>query len=163
MADRKFDEYESLKFYVEHSTPKNSGFSKFQVKDRYYFCRYIDGDIAMISQAYTGKPGRDNGIESVKKNEKIASRYKFETRGSKGQGFGLRAGNGQEIAISPEYASLGKAQSVASRMSGASFTGAAAQINVSNKKPCGKKSTCEKTYAGQTSSGEKNASQKNCG
>ena len=140
MADRKFDEYESLKFYAENTTPKKSGFSKFQVEDRYYFCRYVDGDIAMISQAYTAKTGRDNGIESVKKNEKIASRYKFETRGKTGQGFGLRAGNGQEIAISPDYKSLGKAQSVASRMSGASFTGQAS----SKKKPAPKKTTTKK-------------------
>jgi len=49
MADRNLDEYEALKFYAENTKPKQSGFSKFQVKDRYYFCRYVDGDIAMIS------------------------------------------------------------------------------------------------------------------
>ena len=138
MADRNLDEYEALKFYADNTKAKKSGFSKFQVEDRYYFCRYVDGDIAMISQAYTGKPGRDNGIDSVRKNEKIASRYKFDTRGKSGHGFGLRAGNGQEIAISPNYASLRKAQSVASRMSGASFTGgrkAAAKRKSINKKP----------------------------
>jgi len=94
----------------------------------------------MISQAYTGKPGRDNGIESVKKNEKIASRYKFEARGKSGQGFGLRAGNGQEIAVSPNYSSLAKAQSVASRMSGASF-GSQRTSSVKKKPPAKKAAT----------------------
>jgi len=147
MADRNLDEYESLKFYAENTNPKQSGFSKFQVKDRYYFCRYIDGKIAMISQAYTGKPGRDNGIESVKKNEKIASRYKFDTRGRGGHGFGLRAGNGQEIAISPNYSSLGQAQGVASRMSGASFTGQAKSKASTTKKPAAKKTRSRRVPA----------------
>jgi len=155
MADHNLDEYESVKFYAENTKPKKSGFSKFQVGDKYYFCRYVDGDIAMISQAYTGKPGRDNGIESVRKNEKIASRYRFESRGKSGQGFGLRAGNGQEIAISPEYASLGKAQSVASRMSGVSFTGTGtakkkaasktAPKKAATKNPVAKKALAKKT------------------
>jgi len=155
MADHNLDEYESVKFYAENTKPKKSGFSKFQVGDKYYFCRYVDGDIAMISQAYTGKPGRDNGIESVRKNEKIASRYRFESRGKSGQGFGLKAGNGQEIAISPEYASLGKAQSVASRMSGVSFTGTGtakkkaasttAPKKAATKNPVAKKALAKKT------------------
>ena len=153
MADRDNEEYKSLKFYADNTKPKKSGFSKFQVGDRYYFCRYVDGDIAMISQAYTGKPGRDNGIESVKKNEKIASRYKFEARGKSKQGFGLRAGNGQEIAISPDFATLGKAQSVASRMSGKSFAGKTttkkapkkAPKKAATKNPVAKKALAQKT------------------
>jgi len=117
MADRKNDEYQNVKFYAEHSTVKQSGFSKFKVGEDYYFCRYVDGDIAMLSQAYTGEAGRDNGIESVKKNEKLAKRYKFEQRGSK-HGFALKAGNGHEIAISPDYASLSAAEAVSERLTG---------------------------------------------
>ena len=117
MADRKNDEYQNVKFYAEHSTAKQSGFSKFKVGEDYYFCRYVDGDIAMLSQAYTGEAGRDNGIESVKKNEKLFKRYKFETRGTK-HGFALKAGNGHEIAISPDYTSLSAAEGVSERLTG---------------------------------------------
>ena len=151
MADRELDEYESVSFYTKHSKPKKAGFSKFQVGDKYYFCRYVDGKIAMISQAYTGQPGRDNGIESVKKNEKLANRYRFESRGRTGQGFGLRAGNGQEIAISPDYTSLGKAQSVASRLSGASFAGQKkAAKKPATKKPATKNPVAKKALAKKT-------------
>ena len=47
MADRDNEEYKSLKFYADNTKPKKSGFSKFQVGDRFYFCRYVDGDIAV--------------------------------------------------------------------------------------------------------------------
>ena len=137
MADRKLDEYKSVKFYVENTTPKKAGFSKFQVDADYYFCRYVDGDIAMLSQAYSSKTGRDNGIESVKKNEKNASRYKFETRGTSGHGYGLRAGNGQEVAISPNYKSLSAAQKVVSRLTGKRFSEDTASSAKKVKKPAG--------------------------
>jgi len=66
MADRNLDEYESLKFYAKHTKPKTSGFSKFQVENRYYFCRYVDGDIAMISQAYlVSELAMDRKLRSV--------------------------------------------------------------------------------------------------
>ena len=118
MADRNLDDYQNVKFYAKHSKAKDSGFSKFTVDKDFYFCRYIDGDIAMLSQAYTNAAGRDNGIESVKKNEKNTKRFKFESRGRGKHGFSLKAGNGQEIAISPNYASLAKAEHVAGRMLG---------------------------------------------
>ena len=118
MADRKPDEYQNVSFYAKHTKAKDNGFSKFVVDKDFYFCRYIDGEIAMLSQAYTSAAGRDNGIESVKKNEKITKRFKFEGRASGRHGFSLRAGNGQEIAISPDYASLARAETVTGRMSG---------------------------------------------
>ena len=119
MADRNDDEYQSVNFYAKHTKAKDNGFSKFVVDKDFYFCRYVDGDIAMLSQAYTSAAGRDNGIESVKKNAKIAKRFKFDTRARGRHGFSLRAGNGQEIAISPDYTSLAKAEHVSGRMSGA--------------------------------------------
>ena len=112
MADRNDDEYQNVNFYATHTKAKDNGFSKFVVDKDFYFCRYIDGEIAMLSQAYTSVAGRDNGIESVKKNEKIAKRFRFGTRAGGKHGFSLRAGNGQEIAISPDYASLARAQHV---------------------------------------------------
>ena len=118
MADRNDDEYQNVDFYAKHTKAKDNGFSKFEVGKDLYFCRYIDGEIAMLSQAYTSVAGRDNGIESVKKNEKIAKRFRFGTRAGGKHGFSLKAGNGQEIAISPDYASLARAQHVTGRMSG---------------------------------------------
>ena len=118
MADHNPDEYKNIRFYEEHSKAKQAGFSKFKVEKDFYFCRYIDGDIAMLSQAYTSEAGRDNGIESVKKNEKQAKRYKFLSHGKGQYGFSLKAGNGQEIAISPNYTSHARAEHVSGRLSG---------------------------------------------
>ena len=134
MAERKSDEYKSVKFYAENTKAKTAGFSKFQKEKDYYFCRYIDGNIAMLSQAYTSAAGRDNGIESVKKNEKLAKRYVFEKRGAKNHGFALKAGNGQEIAISPSYGSATQAQQIAERL-----TGKAKAPKATPKKPVAKK------------------------
>lgn len=141
MADRNNDEYKNVKFYAENTTAKTSGFSKFEVGEDYYFCRYIDGDIAMLSQAYTTAAGRDNGIASVKKNEKLVKRYIFEARGSK-HGFALKAGNGQEIAISPDYTSQSAAEHVSGRL-----TGKTKAKNATTKKPVTKKPAVKKAPA----------------
>ena len=71
----------------------------------------------MISQAYTTVAGRDNGIESVKKNMKSEKRYRFSDSAGV-HGFGLFAGNGQEIAISPGYKTKADAEYAAGRMQG---------------------------------------------
>lgn len=118
MAERKPDEYQALGFYKKHTETKEAGFSKFDVDGIYYFCRYSDGKICFLSQAYKGKAGRDNGIASVKTNQKIEHRYRFETRENGKYGFSLRAGNGQEIAISPDYSSQKTAEHVAGRLTG---------------------------------------------
>jgi len=119
MAERKDDEYKSVGFYKMHSPAKMSGFSKFESKGDYYFCRFVDGEVALISQGYTSAKGRDNGVESVKKNEKRKDRYTFETRGAGKFGFSLKAGNSQEIAISPDYSNAGRAGHIAGRLNGA--------------------------------------------
>ena len=41
MADRILDEYHPLAFYKKHSKAKASGFSKFAVDGKYYFCRCL--------------------------------------------------------------------------------------------------------------------------
>ena len=112
MADRNLDEYEPLSFYKKHTKAKDSGFSKFDVEGKYYFCRYVDGDIALLSQAYKAAAGRDNGIESVKKNSKLKERYFIVERDNGKFGISLRAGNRQEVAVSPDYASRKKAETV---------------------------------------------------
>lgn len=115
--DHNNDEYKSVKFYQDASEGRKRGFSSFSEGDMHYFALVIDSDVAMISQAYTTVAGRDNGIESVKKNMKSEKRYRFsENAGS--HGFGLFAGNGQEIAISPGYKSKADAEYAAGRVQG---------------------------------------------
>ena len=145
MADRNDDEYQNVDFYAKHTKAKDNGFSKFEVGKDFYFCRYIDGEIAMLSQAYTSVAGRDNGIESVKKNEKIAKRFRFGTRAGGKHGFSLKAGNGQEIAISPDYASLARAQHVTGRMSGSVTRTSAAKPKAAKPKAAKPRTTTPKT------------------
>jgi len=118
MADKNLDEYQSKRFYSTNTKARQNGFAKFEKDGAYYFALYQGGDIVLISQAYKGIAGRDNGIESVKKNRRVAKRYRLDKRAGKKHGFGLFAGNGQEIAISPNYASKAAAERVAGRLNG---------------------------------------------
>jgi len=147
MADRNLDEYEELAFYKKHTKPKKSGFSEFDVDGVYYFCRHIDGEIALISQAYKGKSGRNNGIESVKKNSKIKDRFVFDTRDGGKHGFSLLAGNRQEIGISPNYTSKKKAEFVAGRMNGSVKAVPAGQTFTQTSAPVAKAAPTKKKRA----------------
>ena len=118
MADKNLDEYKPLKFYKDNTKARQNGFAKFKDGDSHYFALYKDGNIAMLSQAYVNEAGRDNGIESVKKNSKLKKRYVFGARRGGKYGFGLKAGNGQEIAISPDYKSKSAAEYTAGRLNG---------------------------------------------
>lgn len=118
MADKNLDEYKPLKFYKTNSKPRKNGFAKFSDDGAHYFALYKDGDIALISQSYVSEAGRDNGIDSVRKNSKIKTRYHFDTRAGGKRGFSLKAGNGQEVAISPNYGSKAKAEYAAGRLNG---------------------------------------------
>lgn len=173
MADRNLDEYHPLAFYKKHSTSKKSGFSSWKVDGAYYFCRHIDGEIAVLSQAYKSAAGRDNGIESVKKNSKIKERFVFDTREGGKHGFSLRAGNRQEVGISPDYTSKSKAESVAGRLNGSvKSTGAATTKVEAPKKATPKKAAPKKaapkkkaasggqTFTQTTSSANKSATKK---
>ena len=113
---RDTDDYKNIDFYTRNSEAVENGFASFEADGAHYFCRYVDGDIALISQAYQGRSGRDNGIRSVQKNAPMAERYKFDTRSGGRHGFSLLAGNRQEIAISPGYASEAEARRVSERM-----------------------------------------------
>jgi len=114
----QLDDYENIAFYKKNTKAMESGFRKFKVGKQHYFCRYIDGAIALVSQPYQSESGRDNGIESVKKNSKIHQRFKVGEMKNGGYGLSLRAGNHQEIAISGEYKSEAEASHVAGRLSG---------------------------------------------
>jgi uncharacterized protein YegP (UPF0339 family) len=146
MADRNLDEYEPLSFYKKHTKAKDSGFAKFDVEGKYYFCRYVDGDIALLSQAYKAAAGRDNGIESVKKNSKLKERYFIVERDNGKFGISLRAGNRQEVAVSPDYASRKKAETVAGRMNGS--VKASKPKKAAPKKAAPKKTAAKKAAVG---------------
>ena len=118
MADRNQDEYQTKRFYMQNTKARENGFAKFEKDGAYYFALYQDGDIVMLSQAYKGVAGRDNGIESVKKNRRISKRYRFDSRAGSKHGFGLYAGNGQEIAISANLSSRAEAERIAGRLNG---------------------------------------------
>jgi hypothetical protein len=81
-------------------------FEVFQNKQGQYqfHLKAPNGEIIAASEAYTGKDGCMNGIESVKKN---APTGKFEVyQDKKGEHrFNLKAGNGEIIAVSEGYTS----------------------------------------------------------
>ena len=62
-----------------------------------------NGEIILASEGYKAKSGCKNGIASVQKNAKSASRFqKTETKTGKAR-FNLRAGNNQIIGTSESY------------------------------------------------------------
>ena len=146
MADKNLDEYKPLKFYKANSKARQNGFAKFKDGDSHYFALYKDGSIAMLSQAYVNEAGRDNGIESVKKNSKLKKRYVFDTRRGGKHGFGLKAGNGQEIAISPDYGSKSAAEYAAGRLNGS--------VKATKKNPSPAKASPAKTKAPRKTNNE---------
>jgi len=110
MTNFNSDEYENIGFYTQYGPTLKNGFSKFEKDGKFYFCCFVDGEVSLISQAYASQSGRDNGIESVKKNSKIAERFRVNERDDGGAHYSLRAGNRQEIAISPRFSSVQDAQ-----------------------------------------------------
>jgi uncharacterized protein YegP (UPF0339 family) len=68
-----------------------------------------EGETLLRSEAYTGRTGAVNGIESVRLNGKIVERYRVREAGSQAY-FILVAGNGHEIAESILYDSIEAAE-----------------------------------------------------
>ena len=116
-SDHNNDQYKPVNFYKKAGAGRKRGFIPFSEGDEHFFALMVDSEVAMISQAYSTIAGRDNGIESVKKNKDNAKRYRFSENAGL-HGFGLFAGNGQEIAISPGFKSAAAAEYVAGRMQG---------------------------------------------
>ena len=96
------DEYLSCSEYKGHKrlSGADKDFSTFNKDGRYYFAM-LNGDnsVALRSQAYKSESGRDNGIQSVKKNRNIDERWSSIQEKGKHIGI-LKAGNKQEIARS---------------------------------------------------------------
>ena len=77
MSDHRQDEYLDPSEYLKHPAD-DSGFNRFSEGGSYYFSR-LDGDqVVFMSQGYTSEAGRDNGIESVKKNMVLDERYEVQ-------------------------------------------------------------------------------------
>ena len=98
------DEYLPTPAYAAHSGQTVEGdkdFITFEQDGKHYFAWMVDGDVYMRSQGYTSEAGRDNGIESVKKNRDNEERYANLEDGGEEYVI-LKAGNNQEIARSAE-------------------------------------------------------------
>lgn len=63
-----------------------------------------NGQIILTSEGYTTKAACLNGIESVKKNGKVAARYDKKVASNGKPFFNLKATNGQIIGSSQMYA-----------------------------------------------------------
>ncbi|WP_371396252.1 DUF1508 domain-containing protein [Fretibacter rubidus] len=117
MAEKQNDDYKAIGFYKKAAADRQRGFVKFEDGDLHYFTYLSGGEIGFISQGYTSVAGRDNGIESVRKNMKDEKRYRISKNGSQYR-YGLFAGNGQEIAVGPNARTEKSAQEMADRVMG---------------------------------------------
>ncbi|WP_167343108.1 YegP family protein [Nonlabens sp. SY33080] len=64
-----------------------------------------NGQNILASEAYTSKAGCSNGIESVRENSQIDSRYDRQRSNNGKNYFNLKASNGQVIGTSEMYES----------------------------------------------------------
>ena len=64
-----------------------------------------NGQVILSSEGYTTKAACLNGVESVKKNATIESRYEVKVAKNGKPFFNLKASNGQVIGASQMYAS----------------------------------------------------------
>jgi uncharacterized protein YegP (UPF0339 family) len=64
-----------------------------------------NGEVILTSEGYAAKSGCNNGIESVKENSQIDSRYEKKTSTNSKYYFVLKASNGQVIGTSEMYES----------------------------------------------------------
>lgn len=64
-----------------------------------------NGQVILTSENYTTKPACENGVDSVRKNAPIDSRYDRKTAKDGSPFFNLKASNGQVIGKSEMYSS----------------------------------------------------------
>lgn len=74
---------------------------------QFYFILQAAGNFATLitSERYVAKSGAQNGIESVKTNARIDSRYDRRSSSKGDPYFVLKAGNGEIIGTSEMYSS----------------------------------------------------------
>ena len=64
-----------------------------------------NGEVILTSESYRSKSGAENGIESVKTNAPVDSRYERKTASNGQPYFVLKAANGETIGQSETYSS----------------------------------------------------------
>lgn len=64
-----------------------------------------NGETILSSEGYSSKASCTNGIESVRKNAVLPERFETKQTSSGKHRFNLKAGNGQVIGTSQNYAS----------------------------------------------------------
>ncbi|MGQ1888891.1 YegP family protein [Thermophagus sp. OGC60D27] len=64
-----------------------------------------NGEIILTSETYTSKAGCENGINSVKENSSVDTRYERKVTNQQKPYFVLKASNGQIIGKSEYYSS----------------------------------------------------------
>jgi len=116
-ADQRIENYKPLAFYQKYGG-KADGFNSFEENGAYYFHYNEGGEIVLISESYTTKAGRDNGIESVKKNINRSAAYQYHKHKNGKHYFDLNAGNHQEIVTSRWYGSAAAATAGAAYLLG---------------------------------------------
>lgn len=78
---------------------------KKSVDGQFHFSLHAaDGSSVLKSETYTTLASAKNGVESVRKNAGMESRYVFEKSANGKTYFNLKAGNGQIIGSSPLFA-----------------------------------------------------------
>ncbi|MEL6941393.1 MAG: DUF1508 domain-containing protein, partial [Bacteroidota bacterium] len=112
------DDYEPLSFYQANISGVENGFDVFSSDRGHFFTYNLNGRIILISESYTSTRGRDNGVESVKKNMPILERYQRRRHPNGKYYFNLLAGNRQEIATSTWFDGEGDLDVVIAAMSG---------------------------------------------
>jgi uncharacterized protein YegP (UPF0339 family) len=78
---------------------------KTSVGQFYFSLKASNGESILASEMYESKAGAENGIQSVKTNAPIDSRYERKTSSSGQPYFVLKAANGEPIGKSETYSS----------------------------------------------------------
>lgn len=71
----------------------------------YFNLKAGNGEIILASETYQSKAGAENGVQSVRTNAPIDSRYERKTASNGQPYFVLKAANGEPIGRSETYSS----------------------------------------------------------
>jgi uncharacterized protein YegP (UPF0339 family) len=82
--------------------PANFELKKTKNKQVMFNLRAANGEIILTSESYRSKAGAKRGIESVRKNSVVDSRFERMPSGTQFY-FRLRATNGKTIGVSERY------------------------------------------------------------
>jgi uncharacterized protein len=96
----------AVRFTLEHPTHMPACFEitrSAKSGEFYFHLKASNGEIILRSEGYTKKASAVNGIESVKKNSPLETRYERKTAKNGELFFNLRAKNRQVIGTSETY------------------------------------------------------------